>query len=120
LRDSEVVLPPATKDSIMPTIARTKPPGYSPPAPIAGAGQGLQVIIIACSAPAGCLEAVLRSVTRLGVPIQTFSIKPSGRQFEAVLRLAEVSDGAAERLASMIAAWPGIGSVRLEHQWLRS
>lgn len=118
MRDSEVVLPPATKDLIMPTIAQLRPPRCSPP--IAGAGQGLHVIIIACSVPEACLEAVLTSVTGLGVQVRTFSIKPSGHQFEAVLRLAEVGDTAAERAAAMIGAWPEIGSVRLEHQWLRS
>jgi len=108
------------KDSVMPTIARLGPPKRATNTPIAGAHQGLQVITIGCSAPEACLEAVLRSVTGLGIPVQTFSIKPSGRQFEAVLRLQDVGDGRAENAAAMIAAWPQISSVRLEHQWLRS
>jgi hypothetical protein len=87
---------------------------------MADARPGFQVITIACSAPSNCLEAVLTSVTGLGISVQTFSIKPAGGQFEAVLRLTGVGDGVAERAAAMIAAWPQIGSVRLEHQWLRS
>ena len=104
----------------MPTTTRPSSPTGAAPATMAGARLGFQVITIACSAPAICLEAVLTSVTELGISVQTFGIKPSGGQFEAVLRLTGVGDGTAERAAAMIAAWPQIGSVRLEHQWLRS
>jgi len=100
----------------MATLSRLDPAKHGLNAPIAGARRGLAVITIGCATQ----ETVLRSLTALDIPVQTCSSKPSGRQFEAVLRLRDPGDGPAESAAEMIAAWPQISWVRLEHRWLPS
>ena len=56
---------------------------------------------------------------RVGADVHAFSLKPVALRFEAVLRLVGIDDAAADRVASMIAAWPQAGSVQAEHQWMR-
>ncbi len=79
-----------------------------------------QLILIATASPIACLEAVSSVLPRAGGQVLAFSLKPVGRQFEATLRLVGLDDAGADRVAAMIAAWPGAGSVRTEHQWVRS
>lgn len=78
------------------------------------------LILIATASPIDCLEAVSSVLSRVGGQVMAFSLKPVGRQFEASLRLIGLDDTGADRVGAMIAAWPGAGSVRTEHQWVRS
>lgn len=77
------------------------------------------LVLIATASPPACLAAVASALSRVGGEIHTFSLKPVGRQFEAVLRLIGVDDEGAERAAAMIVTWPHAGSVRIEHRWMR-
>jgi hypothetical protein len=77
------------------------------------------IIVISTASPTACLEAVSSVVGRVGGHVGAFSLKPVAMRFEAVLRLSGIDDAAAARVASMIAAWPQAGSVRVEHQWVR-
>jgi hypothetical protein len=47
-----------------------------------------------------------------------FTLKPSGDRFDAVLRLSDMDEAAAWRVAGMISAWPHAGSAHIEHQML--
>jgi hypothetical protein len=83
-------------------------------------GDQRHIIMISTASPTACLEAVSSVVGRVGGHVGAFSLKPVAMRFEAVLRLGGLDAAAADRVASMIAAWPQAGSVRIEHQWLRS
>jgi hypothetical protein len=75
----------------------------------------VHVILIATTAPQATLAAIADGLCRIECQLHGLSLKPVGASFEAVLRLAGISEGAAERLAASIAAWPRAGSVRVEH-----
>jgi hypothetical protein len=78
-----------------------------------------RLILISTSSPVACLEAVASVLGRVPSRVIAFSLKPVGMRFEAVLRLADLDEAGAERVAALIAAWPHAGSVRTEHQWMR-
>ena len=46
-------------------------------------------------------------------------MKPVGHIVEASLRVRHLGDQAARLLARDLAAWPGVNSASVEHQWLR-
>jgi hypothetical protein len=77
------------------------------------------LILISTAAPVACLEAMSSVLSRAGGQVRGLSLKPVGLQFEAVLRLTGVDEAAADRVATMIGAWPDAGSVHVEHQWVR-
>lgn len=77
------------------------------------------LIVIATRSPTDCLAAIAHALPRVGGRLRGFSLKPVGAQFEATLRLSSLGDAGADRAASLIAAWPNAGSVRVEHQWVR-
>ena len=89
-------------------------------APAASAVGQRHLVLISTTSPIACLEAVCDVLSRAGGQVLGFSLKPVGRQFEAILRLAGIDDAGADHVAALIAAWPDAGSVRTEHQWVRS
>jgi hypothetical protein len=46
-------------------------------------------------------------------------MKPVGQIVEGSLRVRHLSDQAARLLARDLAAWPGVTSASVEHQWVR-
>jgi hypothetical protein len=78
------------------------------------------VIVIATRSPSDCLEAIAHALPRVGGRMRGLSLKPVGAQFEATLRLSNLGETGADRAASLIAAWPNAGSVKVEHQWVRA
>jgi len=89
------------------------------PAPPGGGPDRLHVLHISTACPPACLEAVQSTLARVGGQVRAFNLRPVGQRFEAVLRLGDLPDTAAERAAEMIAAWPQAGQVSLEHQLVR-
>jgi hypothetical protein len=78
------------------------------------------VIVIATRSPMDCLEAITHALPRSPGWMRGLSLKPVGMQFEVTLRLSGLAEAGAERVASLISAWPNAGSVKVEHQWMRS
>ncbi len=78
----------------------------------------LHVLSISTCSPQACLEAVASVVGRSGGRMRGFSLKPLGSRFEAVLRLSDINEADAWRVAGMISAWPQAGSAHIEHQML--
>ncbi len=77
------------------------------------------LIVISTRSPIDCLAAIAHALPRVGGRMGGLSLKPVGAQFEAILRLSCLGDDMADRAASLIAAWPNAGSVKVEHQWVR-
>lgn len=88
------------------------------PAP-EGRPDRLHVLHISTASPPACLEAVQSTLARVGGQVRAFNLRPVGERYEAVLRLGDLPDATAERVAEMIAAWPQAGQVSLEHQLVR-
>ena len=78
----------------------------------------LHVFSISTCSPQACLEAVASVVGRCDGRVRGFTLKPSGSRFEAVLRLSDIDEAAAWRVAGLISAWPDAGSAHIEHQML--
>jgi hypothetical protein len=78
----------------------------------------LHVLSISTCSPQACLEAVASVVGRCGGQMRGFTLKPSGSRFDAVLRLSDIDEAAAWRIAGMISDWPEAGSAHIEHQML--
>jgi len=79
----------------------------------------LHVILLTTANPAACLEAARTSLSRSPAALHSLTLRPVGDRFEAVLKLEGGGHRAASRMADMLAAWPEIGSVRLEHHLVR-
>jgi hypothetical protein len=79
----------------------------------------IHVIRLSTANPAACLQAAQTTLTRSSAALHSLTLKPVGDRFEAVLKLEGGDDRAASRMADMLAAWPEIGWVRLEHHLLR-
>ncbi len=78
----------------------------------------LHVLSISTCSPHACLEAVASILGRCEGRMRGFTLKPSGDRFDAVLRLSDMDEAAAWRVAGMISAWPHAGSAHIEHQML--
>ena len=78
----------------------------------------LHVLSISTCSPQACLEAVASVVGHCDGRMRGFTLKPSGSRFEAVLRLSDIDEAAAWRVAGLISAWPDAGSAHIEHQML--
>ena len=80
----------------------------------------LHVVSISTCSPQCCLEAVASIMGRCDGRMRGFTLKPSGDRFDAVLRLSDIDEAAAWRIAGLISAWPDAGSAHIEHQLLAS
>lgn len=78
------------------------------------------LLVISTRSPIDCLAAIAHALPRVGGQMGGLSLKPVGGQFEAMLRISSLGETGADRAARLIAAWPNAGSVRVEHQWVRS
>ena len=77
-----------------------------------------QLLLAAQDAPSA-LEAVRQGLAGSGAELCGLSMKPVGQIVEGSLRVRHLSDQAARLLARDLAAWPGVTSARVEHQWVR-
>jgi hypothetical protein len=80
----------------------------------------LHVVSISTRCPQACLEAVADILGRCEGRVRGFALKPSGDRFEAVLRLSDIDEASAWRMAGLISAWPHAGSAHIEHHMLAS
>ena len=78
----------------------------------------IHVLSISTGSPHACLEAVASILGRCEGRMRGFSLKPTGDRFDAVLRLSDIDEAAAWRVAAVISAWPDAGSAHIEHQML--
>lgn len=88
--------------------------------PSEGQSQFIHVLVVATPSPQACLDAITAIVRWSRCEIRGFSLKPVGAKFEAVLRIANLDDETARRVADQIASWPDAGDVHLEHLLVRS
>lgn len=77
-----------------------------------------QLFLSAQDAPSA-LDAVRQSLADCGGELCNLSLKPVGQLVEASLRVRRLGDQAARLLARDLAAWPGVTSASVEHQWVR-
>lgn len=77
-----------------------------------------QLLLAAQDAPSA-LEAVRQGLADSGAELCALSMKPVGQIVEGSLRVRHLSDQAARLLARDLAAWPGVTSASVEHQWVR-
>jgi hypothetical protein len=77
-----------------------------------------QLRLAAQDAPSA-LEAVRQGLADSGAELCALSMKPVGQIVEGSLRVRHLSDQAARLLARDLAAWPGVTSASVEHQWVR-
>ena len=77
-----------------------------------------QLLLAAQDAPSA-LDAVRQGLTDSGAELCGLSMKPVGQIVEGFLRVRHLSDQAARLLARDLAAWPGVTSASVEHQWVR-
>ncbi|AYV44820.1 hypothetical protein CFHF_23380 [Caulobacter flavus] len=77
-----------------------------------------QLFLSAQDAPSA-LDAVRQSLADCGAELCNLSLKPVGQLVEASLRVRRLGDQAARLLARDLAAWPGVNSASVEHQWVR-
>ncbi|WP_165185541.1 hypothetical protein [Caulobacter soli] len=77
-----------------------------------------QLLLAAQDAPSA-LEAVRQGLADSGAELCALSMKPVGQIVEGFLRVRHLSDQAARLLARDLAAWPGVTSASVEHQWVR-
>ena len=77
-----------------------------------------QLLLAARDAPSA-LEAVRQGLADSGAELCALSMKPVGQIIEGSLRVRHLSDQAARLLARDLAAWPGVTSAGVEHQWVR-
>ena len=77
-----------------------------------------QLPLAAQDAPSA-LDAVRQGLADSGAELCGLSMKPVGQIVEGFLRVRHLSDQAARLLARDLAAWPGVTSASVEHQWVR-
>ena len=77
-----------------------------------------QLLLAAQDAPSA-LDAVRQGLADSGAELCGLSMKPVGQIVEGFLRVRHLSDQAARLLARDLAAWPGVTSASVEHQWVR-
>jgi len=77
-----------------------------------------QLLLAAHDAPSA-LEAVRQGLADSGAELCALSMKPVGQIVEGSLRVRHLSEQAARLLARDLAAWPGVTSASVEHQWVR-
>ena len=75
------------------------------------------VLLVAARHPRAALLAIEELLTGSRAELFGLSLKPVGAIVEGVLRLKGLDDLEAERLASRLAGFLGVHSVRVEHQW---
>ncbi|WP_158914277.1 hypothetical protein [Caulobacter sp. S45] len=77
-------------------------------------------IVIGLSDPQACLAAVAEEFCGETGRIEAFTLNPlSGGAYEAVLRAADLSMDAADRLVSRLCKAVGVRSVQIEHMLIR-
>ncbi|MBO9544883.1 hypothetical protein [Caulobacter sp.] len=77
-----------------------------------------QLLLAAQDAPSA-LEAVRQGLADSGAELCGLTMRPVGHIVEASLKVRHLGDQAARLLARDLAAWPGVNSASVEHQWLR-
>lgn len=77
-----------------------------------------QLLLAATDAPSA-LEAVRAGLADSGAELCGLTMRPVGQIVEASLKVRHLGDQAARLLARDLAAWPGVNSASVEHQWLR-
>lgn len=77
-----------------------------------------QLLLAAQDAPSA-LDAVRQGLADSGAELCGLTMKPVGQIVEGSLRVRRLSDQAARLLARDLAAWPGVTSASVEHQWVR-
>jgi hypothetical protein len=77
-----------------------------------------QLLLAAHDAPS-VLDAVRQGLADSGAELCGLIMKPVGQIVEGSLRVRHLSDQAARLLARDLAAWPGVTSASVEHQWVR-
>jgi hypothetical protein len=77
-----------------------------------------QLLLAARDAPSA-LDAVRQGLADSGAELCGLTLRPVGDIVEASLRVRRLGDQAARLLARDLAAWPGVRSASVEHQWVR-
>ena len=80
---------------------------------------GITEIQVGVPFPTSALEAVRQGLADSGAELCGLIMKPVGQIVEGSLRVRHLSDQAARLLARDLAAWPGVTSASVEHQWVR-
>jgi hypothetical protein len=73
-----------------------------------------QLLLAAQDAPSA-LEAVRQGLADSGAELCGLTMRPVGH----IVEVRHLGDQAARLLARDLAAWPGVNSASVEHQWLR-
>jgi len=82
-------------------------------------GVTVHQLLLAAQDAHSALDAVRQGLADSGAELCAFTLKPVGQIVEASLRVRHLGDQAARLLARDLAAWPGVSSASVEHQWVR-
>ena len=82
-------------------------------------GVTIHQLLLAAQDANSALDAVRQGLADSGAELCGLSMKPVGQIVEGSLRVRHLSDQAARLLARDLAAWPGVTSASVEHQWVR-
>ena len=82
-------------------------------------GLTVHQLLLAAHDARSALDAVRHGLADSGAELCGLILKPVGQIVEASLRVRHLGDQAARLLARDLAAWPGVTSASVEHQWVR-